>query len=84
VSWWKPNNSLVSFPTDITGMSDGIIRFSFGRGPSDQHDALWDEAKRSLTLIGVADNPARPTPVKECTVTEPRSIMAGYERSWRQ
>jgi hypothetical protein len=65
-------------------VSDGIIKFSFGRGPSDQHDALWDGGKRSMTLIGVADNPARPTQVKECTVTEPRSIMAGYERRWRQ
>jgi len=62
---------------DITGVSDGIIKFSFGRGPSDQHDALWDEGKRSLTLIGA-------TQVKECTVTEPRSIMVGYERRWGQ
>jgi hypothetical protein len=68
---------------DITGESDGIIKFSFGRGPSDQHDALWDEGKRSLTLLGKGDNPAWPTQVKECTVTEPRSIMEVYDDSAR-
>jgi hypothetical protein len=64
---------------DITGVSDGIIKFSYGRGPSDQHDALWDGERKSLTFIGVEDNPARPSQVKQCTVTGPRSILVYYD-----
>jgi len=64
---------------NITGMNDGVIKFTFGRGLSDPHDALWDERSRSLTLIGIAGDSSRPTKVQECTVTEPRSIMEYYE-----
>jgi hypothetical protein len=67
------------FSGNIADINDGVIKFTFGPGPSDQHDALWDERSRSLTLIGVAGNPTRPTKVQECTVTKPRSIMEGYE-----
>jgi hypothetical protein len=78
---WEESSGVSS--GDITGESDGIIKFSFGPGPSDQHDALWDEGKRSLTFLGKADNPARPTRVKECTVTELRSIMELYDHMVR-
>ena len=56
----------ISLPGNITDIDNGVIKFTFGRGPSDQHDALWDERSRSLTFVGVANNPARPTKVQEC------------------
>lgn len=68
---------------DITGMDDGVIKFRFGSGPSDPHDALWDERNRSLTFIGIAGDSSRPTTVHECTVTKPRSIMERYEERVR-
>jgi hypothetical protein len=64
---------------NITGIDNGVIKLTFGRGPSDPHDALWDERSRSLTLIGVPDDAARPTKVQQCIVTKPRSIMVNYE-----
>jgi hypothetical protein len=73
----------ISLPGNITDIDNGVIKFTFGRGPSDQHDALWDERSRSLTFVGVANNPARPTKVQECVVTKPRSIMEIYEGSVR-
>jgi len=66
-------------PGSISDISDGVIKFTFGHGPSDQHDALWDERSRSLTLLGNASNPARSPKVQECIVTKPRSIMEIYE-----
>lgn len=75
----ETEHSSGGFSGNITGMSDGIIKFTFGRGPSDQHDALWDEGGRSLTLIGVTNDPQRPNKIQECTVTMPRSIMEGYD-----
>jgi hypothetical protein len=75
----ETEHSSGGFSGNITGMSDGIIKFTFGRGPSDQHDALWDEGGRSLTLIGVTNDPQRPNKIQECTVTKPRSIMEGYD-----
>jgi hypothetical protein len=54
-------------------------------GRSGQFDLVWDERKRLLTWIGVADNPARPTTTHECVVTKPRSIMESYPNlvRWR-
>ena len=62
-------------PGNITAIDDGVIRFTVGRGPSEQFDLLWNERSRSLTWIGVPDNPTRPTKIQECIVTSPRSIM---------
>jgi hypothetical protein len=70
-------------PGNITGTDDGIIRFTIGRGPSEQYDLLWDERSRSLTWIGIEGNPARPTKIQECMVTKPRSIMEPYEERAR-
>jgi hypothetical protein len=64
-------------PGNITGIDDGVIRFTIARGP-EQYDLLWDERSRSLTWVAVANNPARPTKVHECIVTTPRSIMEFY------
>ena len=64
---------------NITGIDDGVIKLTFGRGPSDPHHALWDEQTRSLTLVGVAGEPTRPTEVKQCTVTKPRSVLVNYD-----
>ena len=62
-------------PGNITGIDDGVVKFEIGRDPSEQYDLLWDERSRSLTWIGIANDPTRPTTVKECIVTKPRSIM---------
>jgi hypothetical protein len=67
-------------PGNITGIDDGVIRFTVGHGPSEQFDLLWDERSRSLTWIGVPGNPTRPTTVHECIVTSPRSIMEALAR----
>jgi hypothetical protein len=64
---------------NITGIDDGVIKFTFGRSPSDPHDALWDERTRSLTFVGVPRDPTRPATVKQCAVTKPRSIMVYYD-----
>lgn len=66
---------------NVTSVQDGIIKFTFGRGPSDPHDALWDEPNRSLTFVGIPGNSSRPTKIQKCTVTKPRSILDGYEWS---
>ncbi|MET4036790.1 hypothetical protein ABIB94_008760 [Bradyrhizobium sp. JR7.2] len=70
---------------NIAGADDGSIRFAVA-GRSGQFDLVWDERKRLLTWIGVADNPARPTTSHECTVTGPRSIMESYAQlaRWRR
>ena len=65
-----------------TGADDGAIRFAV-TGRSGQFDLVWDEGKRLLTWIGVADNPARPTTIHECIVTKPRSIMESYPNLMR-
>jgi hypothetical protein len=62
---------------DITDINDGVIKFTFGRGPSDPHDALWDERNRSLTFVAIPGDSSRTTVVQECTVTKPRSILEG-------
>jgi hypothetical protein len=69
---------------NITGTDDGSVRFAVV-GRSGQFDLVWDERKRLLTWIGVADNPARPTTTHECVVTKPRSIMESYPNlvRWR-
>src|SRR5258708_38251094 len=64
-------------PGNITGIDDGVIRLTIARG-SEQYDLLRDERSRSLTWVGVANNPARPTKAHECVVTKPRSIMEFY------
>jgi hypothetical protein len=64
---------------NITSMKDGVIKFTFGPGPTSQTEAVWDEGIRSLTLIFATGDPVRPNRVFECTVTKPRSIMEGYE-----
>lgn len=64
---------------NITSMDDGVIKFTFGRGPSDSHDAEWDERKKSLTFIGIENDPSRPTMVQECNVTKLRSIIEGID-----
>jgi hypothetical protein len=60
------------------------LRFAVA-GRSGQFDLVWDERKRLLTWIGVANNPARPTTTHECVVTKPRSIMESYPNlvRWR-
>jgi hypothetical protein len=69
---------------NITEADDGSTRLAVA-GRSGQFDLVWDERKRLLTWIGVADNPARPTTSHECTVTRPRSIMETYANlvRWR-
>ncbi|MBR0822700.1 hypothetical protein [Bradyrhizobium liaoningense] len=69
---------------NVTGADDSSIRFTVA-GRSGQFDLDWDERKRLLTWIGVADNPARPTTTHECVVTKPRSIMEFYPHlvRWR-
>ncbi|WP_143199843.1 hypothetical protein [Bradyrhizobium sp. NAS80.1] len=69
---------------NITGADDDSIRFTVA-GRSGQFDLVWNDRKRLLTWIGVADNPARPTTSHECTVTTPRSIMETYANlvRWR-
>jgi hypothetical protein len=69
---------------NITGADDGAIRFSVA-GRSGQFDLVWDEPKRLLTWLGVADNPARRTTSHDCIVTKPRSIMESYAQlvRWR-
>lgn len=62
---------------NITGADDGSIKFTVA-GRSGQFDLVWDQRKRLLTWIGVADNPARTTTTHECTVTTPRSIIETY------
>jgi hypothetical protein len=39
------------FSGNITDINDGVIKFNFGPGAWDQHEALWDERSRSLTLL---------------------------------
>jgi hypothetical protein len=71
---------------DITGIDDGIVKFKIGEGPSRIFELLWDERSRSLTWIGIANDPTRPTKVQECIVTKPRSIMEIYAKlstRWR-
>jgi hypothetical protein len=72
-------------PGNITGVDDGVIKFKVGRGPSEQYDLLWDERSQSLTWIGIANDPTRPTKVQECIATKPRSIMEIYAElsRWR-
>lgn len=65
------------FSGDITNINDSVIKFTFGRGVLDPHDALWDERSRSLTLIGIPGDSSRPTMVQECIATKPRSILEG-------
>ena len=67
------------------GIDDGVVKFKIGRGTSEKYDLLWDERSRSLTWIGVANDPTRPTKVQECIVTKPRSIMEIYAElsRWR-
>ena len=64
---------------NVTGIDDGVIKFTFGRGPSDLHDVLWNERTRSLTLVGARGDPTRPTMIRQCAVTKPRSIMVYYD-----
>jgi hypothetical protein len=66
-----------SFSGGITDINDGVIKFRFGRGVSDPHDALWDERSRSLTFVAIPGDPSRTTVVQECIVTKPRSILDG-------
>ena len=61
----------------ITDSDDGVIKFTFGMGPSDPHNGLWNERNRSLALL--SGNPARHPVVKQCSVTKPRSIMVFYD-----
>lgn len=63
---------------NVTGANDGSIRFAVAGRSGSQFDLVWDERKRLLTWIGVADDPARPTTSHECAVTGPRSIMESY------
>jgi hypothetical protein len=65
------------FSGNITDINDGVIKFTFGRDPSDPHDALWDERNRSLTFIAIPGDSSRTTVVQECIVTKPRSILEG-------
>jgi hypothetical protein len=67
------------FPGSITGIDDGVIKFTYGMSPLDPHDVLWDERTQSLTLVGVGSDPTKSTQVKQCAVTKPRSIMAYYD-----
>ena len=64
---------------NIMSVDDGIIKFTFGSGPSDLHDAVWDERKRSLTLVGIPGDASKPDLIQEGIVTKPRSIMEPYE-----
>lgn len=62
---------------NVTATDDGAIRFAVA-GRSGQFDLEWDERKRLLTWIGVANDPARQTTSHECVVTKSRSIMETY------
>lgn len=66
-----------SFAGNITGIDDGVIKFTYGMGRS--HDARWDERSQSLTFIDFPDDPARSPRMKRCTVTKPRSILEAYK-----
>jgi hypothetical protein len=65
-------------PGTIKSIASHDISFTAGRGPSEQFDLLWDEQSRTLTWIGVPNDPTRPTKTQECTVRKPRSIMELY------
>jgi hypothetical protein len=67
---------------DITGMEDGVIKFTFGRGPADPHFALWDEQNRSMTFLGITDDRSGPAEVLQCIVTKARSILDGI--NWKR
>jgi hypothetical protein len=72
-------------PGNMTSISDNEIRFAVGRNPSEQYDLLWDERSRSLTSIGIPNDPTRPTKTRECIVTKARSILELYRElaRWR-
>ena len=67
-------------PGNITSIVDHEIKFAVGRNPNKQFDLLWDERSRSLTWIGISNDPTRPTKTQECVVTKARSIMEYYEQ----
>ena len=67
-------------PGDIKNIAGHDISFTVGHNPSEQFDLVWDEQSRSLTWIGIPNDPARPTKTQECTVMKARSVLELYGR----
>lgn len=69
-----------SLPGDIKSIAGPEIGFTVGYNPDDEFDLVWNEQSRSLTWVGIPNNPARPTKTQECIAIKARSIMELYGR----
>ena len=65
---------------DITSIAGHEVRFTLGFYNGEKFDSVWDEQSGVMTVIGIPNNPTRPTKTSECTVTKARSVMELYGR----
>jgi hypothetical protein len=65
---------------DITSIAGHDISFTLGFYNGEKFDSVWDEQSGVMTVIGIPNDPTRPTKTYECTEMKARSVMELYGR----